>query len=908
MRRIQTVQHQRGIVLIVALALLSLLLLLAAGAQVHRRAERARAAALLNRDLAQRHALEALDDALAALQGTAGHDQCATGSAALLPFAAQPHWTLAQRPDAQPVLLVTGLPTNDRVTADALLVGAGTAGADVANHVHAPSRIIAGADGRPVGRLAWWVADQGIKLPVQPADGRDAATLFPGELPSMDPGSAWAQLRQQVPGPPPLPQALQALRDQPGAALSLAGLQFAAGQQPDGAHFHTHAASAWFTIVNPLDGGLKEDLGTLADPGVTPATFRHPPPPAFADWMRMTAPPALPTPVRGPVQPVVAEFVLVCGIAADNIGRKPYASATQLPVIFNYYTYTDLWNPWTRALAMGADSPDIRVAITGLPRITLPGGTATLPDPLLVDLDAYEDMPPGQVQWLSSPKTEGGTSNTGVWQPQVGTVALLKDDAPLTLQAAAHTVHIAFYDLGEPDAPPFFEIDLADYEGFTVQYGSGQNFGRPSTTDSYYGMGRTALDDANWSFAYHFKLRDGFDANTQALCQWMRDADPRERQRSFHAPSGGDSLFQILAKPRDYDRYGLEHPGDPTSGVMRPDDFFVSRYAKGGPWIDRLATVFDLPAHPPMSINGLRDAPAAGLGSHSMGAGRDDGDHALDRYFVSTLPDGTWDGTAPLPNFRLRLADPDAPATRSPADAAGLLQVGLFNVNTASEEAWTAVLRSLAVPGYEFDTPSGERRTVDLRAPVFTLGTGAALPQSDEATDILATSEIGGLEGLKRTPGYWRTHPAFLVGVRDLDGVDQDGESALNSLARAIANGIRERGRPFTSLTDFARSQVIQDAIDSVPAINLRANGLDAIPQGSPGSVTQAALLSALAPMLTTRSDTFLVRCKGEALDASGNVRAQAWLEALVQRMPDPGETERPFRIVYQRWLDAGEL
>jgi hypothetical protein len=55
----------------------------------------------------------------------------------------------------------------------------------------------------------------------------------------------------------------------------------------------------------------------------------------------------------------------------------------------------------------------------------------------------------------------------------------------------------------------------------------------------------------------------------------------------------------------------------------------------------------------------------------------------------------------------------------------------------------------------------------------------------------------------------------------------------------------------------------------------------------TPGWLSQADVLTALAPSITPRSDTFIIRTLGEAKDSAGKVIATARLEAVVQRVPD---------------------
>jgi len=92
----------------------------------------------------------------------------------------------------------------------------------------------------------------------------------------------------------------------------------------------------------------------------------------------------------------------------------------------------------------------------------------------------------------------------------------------------------------------------------------------------------------------------------------------------------------------------------------------------------------------------------------------------------------------------------------------------------------------------------------------------------------------------------------------------------------------------------------------------------------APKWITQADLLSTLGPMLSARSDTFIIRTYGEIIaQGSDNMEAQAWCEAVVQRYPDYlDDSQRPtedptglnlflgrrFRIVSFRWLTPSDI
>lgn len=65
--------------------------------------------------------------------------------------------------------------------------------------------------------------------------------------------------------------------------------------------------------------------------------------------------------------------------------------------------------------------------------------------------------------------------------------------------------------------------------------------------------------------------------------------------------------------------------------------------------------------------------------------------------------------------------------------------------------------------------------------------------------------------------------------------------------------------------------------------------------RGAPTSLTQADILAAVGSSLATRSDTFVIRCYGDATDPLDPSRTMAgcWMEAVVQRIPefcDPGQ------------------
>lgn len=305
-----------------------------------------------------------------------------------------------------------------------------------------------------------------------------------------------------------------------------------------------------------------------------------------------------------------------------------------------------------------------------------------------------------------------------------------------------------------------------------------------------------------------------------------------------------------------------------------------------------------------------------------------------------------FDGTTPLPVARYQPnmggKDPaktaskyfssSFPQTSAISEIASLIQVeGMFNVNSTSVEAWKAIL--------------GGRKG----RPILSRDETGKESIHADGTDIPVAGLLSPTNGVADGSGNLDiTNPDQWTGRRTLS------EAQVDQLARAIVKEVRIRG-PFLSLADFvnrrvgndqelARCGAIQSALDSSDVKindafkeNVRTTSAgknfafpDAergpISQGIPGIVKQADILTPIAPILSARSDTFLIRSYGEKTDASGKVLARAWCEAVVQREArfvdpsDPPEKNystinqinqtfgRHFEIVSFRWLNANEV
>lgn len=283
----------------------------------------------------------------------------------------------------------------------------------------------------------------------------------------------------------------------------------------------------------------------------------------------------------------------------------------------------------------------------------------------------------------------------------------------------------------------------------------------------------------------------------------------------------------------------------------------------------------------------------------------------------------------PLPNGRMRLN----PFARGSATtdrlmdlhqpARHLLLDGAFNVNSTSIEAWEALLRS--------------------------------------SKNLVGTKDVVFPRLLNAPGGEWRTGKSATA-QEAWDGYRALSDAEIRLLAEAIVNQVKLRG-PFLSMADFVNRRLrddetgrmgpLQAAIESAglnqafrstyPLNNRDALAdyshpdnisdstrleqtlkPDSMAWGVPGYLTQADILQVIGSTLTARSDTFRIRAYGEATDDAGTVKARAWCEAVVQRLPDPvtpdatglnpvkpgadADFGRRFAIVSFRWLKPEEV
>jgi hypothetical protein len=386
----------------------------------------------------------------------------------------------------------------------------------------------------------------------------------------------------------------------------------------------------------------------------------------------------------------------------------------------------------------------------------------------------------------------------------------------------------------------------------------------------------------------------------------------------------------------------------------------------------------------------------AGL-DNATGGGRP----STDPNVVTDIPaviDAFINGGAPLanPRFSHELSSLGAEAKALALNdhrrvASVLLNEGAFNVNSTSVEAWTAFLgaaKGQVMAGVEGNSPSTSNNARFPRALAKVASTAAGGDAIDESNwqgfanlsdaqlEALAKAIVAENKArfalqrrtereLSRAPGprlfAGLTQPVTpYLGLAEFINRFLTPETWANrcgALQAAIlradqqhAAGISDRlfaGLPDLRITPAALQTPTAGTFPHPENLDLRAQGGSTsrahTALGAPGNLLQSDLLQALGPALATRSDTFTLRCFGEASALSGE-NGMAWMEVVVQRVPEfvdatnPAETSnsapkplapgpatedasvsptltpvnqllgRRFKVISMRWIQGNEI
>ena len=231
-----------------------------------------------------------------------------------------------------------------------------------------------------------------------------------------------------------------------------------------------------------------------------------------------------------------------------------------------------------------------------------------------------------------------------------------------------------------------------------------------------------------------------------------------------------------------------------------------------------------------------------------------------------------------------------------------LLIEGGFNINSVSEEAWTATLLGLSRRDL-LSNAEGTLRKIQKRNSHEVLFSRFMVSTANRPIDSYSYDPLQGSSALRpslKMATAWGE-------VRALSPEE------IRELARQIIKQVRARG-PFLNMADFinrrldggsdnALTGALQAAIDATDInkafiddeykVKVQKEGklykYQKAAEGSmytaaPGYLIQSDVLTALGNILTVRDDSFVVRAYGCVRNARNAVLAQAWCEATVQR------------------------
>lgn len=649
------------------------------------------------------------------------------------------------------------------------------------------------------------------------------------------------------------------------------------------------------------------------------------------------------------ISPVLTDFKLIMGVheSQSNVVSRTAGSISPITfddeIVIRLSLYAELWNPYTSALV----PENLVLQIKNLPTIQVGLKTSLWGPPVgvqTIDLNQvlsngsagsdgyYVELPftdqyysnhddfswlPGRIySWTGQNNYSGSfwTKNSllgkfydrslssRVWYAGTG-MRLASNIRYLEISGPETNLTVSLLtkkgsDLSDGD--PLFVVDGINFDPFNVA---------PKTT-SY----------KDYTFGFRI-MRDesGFAVTSGDLAwnksNWLRTQDPRAYNPTFDPE--GNRVGALIASE------GLDPANIKTTGVKN-ENFLFDRTAGGsGLRPSEDVPLFELFRQRPLSVGELQHLKIADRRSFSIGNswGSENGNRynrIFDEAFFSGLKEDDFEpafkeGEA-LPNHRLRsiteiTGDP-MPALSELVSSSNntserLYVDGAFNINSTSSSAWAATLGSIQLPDWEIANINDSNGDLITSEPRRSVSLGHSLlrfPQS--AQEVYHTGEK------KNTVSPPTEY--FRVGAKDSKStVDPMPYAKLGvQIAKRVSDRIKLFG-PFISIESFLSPvedaafahpkdpgrylSVVEQAIIDVPEIN-QVDG-EEIWYHTSSFLSQADVMTALAPISTVRGDTFTIRALGEAaLDISGDSVATALCEARVQRIPitvDPNDSLR---------------
>ena len=637
---------------------------------------------------------------------------------------------------------------------------------------------------------------------------------------------------------------------------------------------------------------------------------------------------------------VLTEFGLYLGVFRTD----RYENTLEVSLAFK----ADFWNPYATSLGFNPrGQEDFTIAVQNLPIITVnweTGRGSAKPNSGSFDLDLSE------LEFANEAEERFTIANIPYDIYDKMSVGEVRNTSERQITATIPGIEIVdegnrarssddFISLEAPDAKLVITLNEipanTSTKARTVQRFDNIEFKAYKTDDiRYYNLRAEANPSYNSDFlvVYHFKFED--DVMAGDLEAWSSQLDPRLAWMDFSEPNAAQMI------------YVNEEPSfaavDNTKFMGRPE-FFTSR---------NYHRFFDYPARPVVSVGFLQHLsfykdPPFSIGN-SWGGSKN---AVFDRYFFSGYGEGVNSSAHVNPHLGISDFNDSVDPTNGQTAAARYHVNGAFNLNSTSVEAWKTALSGINLYDWTyrmFETRSAITRPFVQNA-VFRFSHHADRTYKHPYTDNIDNyPEISQQQRGNWYRKEWQPDwaAAFTTGMRELRGGydnknlyanENDVIDDVSELAEAIVALLKQRGEPYASIEDLltegvdpasgASQPLLQEAIDMTRINTVSQNNyknsnnfLERFPRYSPSFVTQADLISVLAPYSQVRGDTFVIRAAGRVAGITEGSSSTKYCEAVIQRKVSPvansvasspstpGVFGRQFEIIDFRWLDAEEI
>ncbi len=725
-------------------------------------------------------------------------------------------------------------------------------------------------------------------------------------------------------------------------------------------NFHDITNRAMGILSNPT-GGLKEDLSLAPD--LLGDAFEQ-----YVDYNKNMQEQATDNFITSS-----SDLRRVYNISAPEINQNIVFSMapvlTDFYLLFSFYASTpgdiikikyvmnfEFWNPYSSAII----PEDLKIEINNLPNIIMTfsdtstkefnlqellGGSSSSPVITILKFsepfgdDSGDDdiiWLPGRVYNWTGPKNKGSvnikttTQNTGVFYIKSFDDSYWEGDTSETYPISTGTTALTF-GLKNKDQINF-SINIKNSSDDVLQTISEIKMSNFDYKPDDFDHNKTS---------YKFGIRLELDENesnkhhTWNRMKWARLNDPRkinstvgmiDENKMYYFPNG-DS-------PSDYNNIS----GTYTNKLSNDSELFDRVMGAGGKSFNEDVPLFEIIRQPILSVGSLQHIHINESRPYTIGnswGNVDRWNKKFDEYFFSGLKSSSSEpdisANAAFPNSRLKVVNRqntnlDTITADGKNSGQHFLVDGSFNINSTSLEAWNTILTSQNINKWNYVNLNefGDQDTIPTNSKKLE---SAFFRYSQSAQETYESQSTAITSDLPRTE-YFR------------QGVKQLSADQCRSLAKKIVENIRKitapDDQPFSSIEHFLKPQnafpipeeptqfrsVIEQAIVEVPTIN--QDGRDRVIYHLTASyLTQADIMTAIAPFVNTRSDTFLIRAYGEVQNPiTDEIDGKAWCEAVVQRFPetvdtaddivDPDEDNYPFgrkfKIVSFRWLSAADI